>query len=78
MADMQKLTDDLKRIRDEIKLKIHLGSMEAQDEWANLEKRWQTFRENAELNRTAEDVGGSVKRLGSELKTAYDRIRKAL
>jgi hypothetical protein len=78
MADLQKLTDDLKRIRDELKLKIHLGSKEAQDEWADLEKRWKTFRENAELNRTASDIGGSVKQLGSDLKTAYDRIRKAL
>jgi hypothetical protein len=78
MANLQKYTDDLKRIRDEIKLKIHLGSKEAQDEWADLEKRWQKFRENAELDRTAEGVGGSVKQLGSELKTAYDRIRKAL
>ncbi len=40
MADLHKLTDDLKRVRDEIKLKIHLGSKEAQNEWADLEKRW--------------------------------------
>jgi hypothetical protein len=78
MTDLQKLTDDLKRIRDEIKLKIHLGSMEAQDEWADLEKRWKTFSEKAELDRTAGDIGGSVKQLGSDLKSAYQRIRKAL
>lgn len=78
MADVQKLADDLKRMRDEIKLKIHLGSMEAQKEWADLEGRWKAFREKAELNRTAGEVGATVKQLGSDLKAAYLRIRKAL
>jgi len=78
MADVQKLSDDLKRMRDEIKLKIHLGSMEAQDEWADLEKRWKAFREKADINRTAGELGGSVKQLGSDLKAAYERIRKAI
>jgi hypothetical protein len=78
MADIDKLTDDLKRARDEIALKIRLGSMEAKDEWADLEKRWKTFREKAELDRTAGELGDTAKQLGSDLKAAYERIRKAL
>ena len=78
MSDLQKLSDDLKRTRDELRLKIHLGSMEAQDEWTELEKRWKSFREKAQLDRTAGEVGSTVKQLGLDLKTAYDRIRKAL
>lgn len=78
MADMQKFTEDLKRMRDEIKLKIHLGTKEAQDEWADLEKRWQSFSEKAQLDRTAGEIGSTVKQLGSDLKSAYARIRKAL
>jgi len=78
MVDAKKLADDLNRLRDEIKLKIHLGTMEAKDEWADLEKRWQTFREKAELDRTAGEMGTTVKQLGSDLKSAYERIRKAL
>ena len=39
-----KLLEDLKAARDEAKLKIHVGSEEAQDEWAELEKRWQRAR----------------------------------
>jgi hypothetical protein len=78
MTDLNKLADDLKRLRDEIKLKIHLGTMEAQDEWAGLEKRWKAFREKAELERTADDLGDTMKKLGTDLKVAYERIRKAL
>jgi len=78
MVDVQKLTDDLKRMRDEIKLKIHLGSMEAQSEWADLEQRWKAFREKAEIDRTAGELGSIAKQLGSDLRSAYERIRKAL
>lgn len=78
MVDAKKLTDDLSRLRDELKLKIHLGTKEAKDEWAGLEKRWQQFRETAELDRTAGEVGTTFKQLGSDLKSAYERIRKAL
>ncbi len=78
MADLDKFTQDLKRVRDELRLKIHLGSKEAQDEWADLEERWKAFREKAEFDRTGSEVGGTVKQLGSDLKAAYTRIRKAL
>ncbi|NIX76374.1 hypothetical protein [Microvirga terricola] len=78
MPDFSKLYDDLKRARDEIKLKIHLGSKDAQDEWAELERRWATFENKAELERSAKDVSDAVKILGSELKDAFQRVRKAL
>lgn len=78
MPDFTKLFEDLKRTRDEIKLKIHLGSKDVQDEWNELEKRWSTFEGKAELDRSTRDVGDAVKILGSELKDAFQRIRKAL
>ena len=51
MPDIHKFIDDLKTARDEAKLKIHLGSKEVQEEWAELEKRWQTFKTKAEWKR---------------------------
>jgi predicted transcriptional regulator len=77
MPDIHKIIDDLKRTRDEVKLHIHLGSKDAQAEWAELEKRWHTFRTKAELDKSADELSGSVKTLGSELKDAYVRLRKA-
>lgn len=78
MPDLVKLAEDLKRTRDEIRLKIHLGSKEVQDEWSALEQRWNSFESRAELDKSAKDVGDALKILGSELKDAYGRIRRAL
>lgn len=78
MPDFSNFFEDLKRTRDEIKLKIHLGSKDVQDEWSELEKRWNSFESKAELDRSAKDVGDAVKILGAELKDAFQRIRKAL
>lgn len=78
MSDIAKFVEDLKRARDEIKLKIHLGSKDIQDEWGDLEKRWSSFESKADLERTSKDVGDAVKLLGLELKDAFQRIRKAL
>jgi hypothetical protein len=78
MPDMHRFVEDLKAIRDEAKLKIHLGSKDAQDEWAELEKHWHAFKAKAELEKSASELSGSVKQLGSELKHAYARFRGAL
>jgi hypothetical protein len=78
MTDFAKLAEDLKRTRDEIKLKIHLGSKDVQGEWSELEQRWSSFESKAQLDKSAKDVGDALKILGSELKDAYTRIRQAL
>ena len=77
MPDIHKLIDDLKCARDEVKLHIHLGSKDAQAEWAELEKRWHTFSTKAELHKSGEELSSTVKTLGSELKDAYVRLRRA-
>jgi hypothetical protein len=78
MHDKHKLLEDLKFARDEARLKIHLASKEAQDEWADLEKRWHAFKTKAELERSASELSGAVKQLGSELMRAYGCLRQAL
>ncbi|MFM2280206.1 MAG: hypothetical protein RLZZ444_2437 [Pseudomonadota bacterium] len=78
MADVNKLVDDLKQTYDEIKLKAHLGSKDAQDEWEGLQQKWQHFQSQAELNKSATDVGDALKILGNEISEAFGRIRKSL
>ena len=77
MASMNKLVEDLKMVRDETKLQIRLGSKEAKDEWAKLEKRWHSFKRKAELEKTATELSGTLSQLGTELKHAYVRLRQA-
>ena len=78
MANFEKIAEDLKQNYDELKLKVHLGSKEAQDEWAELQERWNHFESQANLKKSREDVGDALEILGSELKDAFNRIRKAL
>ena len=78
MMEFEQLTAELKRLRDEIALKIHLGSKDAQAQWAELEKQWETFAAEARLHESAGDVGQAARALGDELKTSFERIRDAL
>jgi uncharacterized phage-like protein YoqJ len=78
MSDFDKLTEELKQNYDELKLKVHLGSKDAQDEWNELQERWNHFESQANLKKSREDVGDAVEILGSELKDAFNRIRKAI
>jgi hypothetical protein len=77
MADVDKVVAELKQKRDELALQIHLGSKEAQEEWAELERKWEKFSAEARLEKSANDIGAAASALGDELKNAYERIKKA-
>ena len=72
------LVEELGRLRDEVRLKLHLASMEARDEWEKLEERWEQFRRKADLDETVDGIGDSAEGLVDELRKGYERIRKAL
>jgi vacuolar-type H+-ATPase subunit D/Vma8 len=78
MGEFDELVADLKQKRDELRLKIHLASREAQDEWEELEDKMQEFSSRAELSKTSEGLGDALGKLGQELKLGYKRIRKAI
>jgi len=81
--EIQKLNETLKTERDELKLKVHLGKMEAQEEWEKAEQQWEHFKTKADQlgsagKESAEDVGAALKLLGEEVVQAFSRIRKNL
>ena len=78
MTDFDQLRADLKRMRDELALKIHLGSKDAQAQWAELEKKWKQFAAEAELRQSAKDIGAAAHALGDELKAGFEGIKKGL
>jgi hypothetical protein len=67
---------DLRSMRDEIKLKIHLGKMDVRDAWHELEPRVREVEHKLEkggqavgaaLEQTVEELRGSLRRLRDEL-----------
>ena len=74
MADLENIKNDLKRMRDEVELKIGLGSMEAKQKWEELEVQWKKFAEEAELKETSEKLDDAVDKLGDELKAGYELV----
>ena len=78
MGEFDDLVAELKQKRDELRLKIHLASKEAQDEWEELEEKMQEFSSRAELGKTSEGVGDALGKLGEELKMGYKRVRNAI
>jgi hypothetical protein len=72
-TELQKGAELLKTLRDEIKVKLHLGGMEAKDQWAKLEPElWK-------VERAAQQATESSKRLVDEavqkLKSLRDSLR---
>ena len=77
------LISTVKQHRDEIKLKLHLGSREVKDRWDELDDRFARLKAEYEplaaaVDETAEDVGESLKLIAEELKDGFNRIRETL
>ena len=78
MIDIEAIAQELKTTRDEIKLKIHLGSKELQEEWDELEKIYDDAVDEMKLGQTAEDVGAAGELMIDELKKGFARIKAAI
>ena len=81
--DIQPLVDDLKRLRDEIRVHLHLAKLDAKEEWEHLERQWTDFEHKAknvrhDLRITADDVGAALRLAGEELRQGYERVRRSL
>lgn len=61
--------DDLKRLGEEIELKIHLASMDARDQWAELKKRLATIQHHAgqTLSNEVAVIGQALRKLRDEV-----------
>ncbi len=85
MSDFDDLIEELKQKRDELRVQINLASMEARDEWQELEDKMEEltarakeFADEAGIGETGEGVGKALGDLGREIKLGYERIRDAI
>ena len=66
------------KLRDEAKVQVHLGAMEAREEWDELETKWHHFVAEARLQESGGNIKAALQVLADELRSAYLRLKKAL
>jgi len=84
---VQELITSLEQDRDELRLKVHLASRDARDEFAALERRLDAMRarladNSVEARETASEVGDVVsetaRKLADDMREGYRKIREQL
>ena len=80
---LERELEDLRTTRDELRVRVHLGKMDAQEQWEHVEKQWQQveskFKIVGETGREiAEDVGEAAHFAIEEIKEGYSKLRKLL
>jgi hypothetical protein len=81
--EFDKLVQKVKQERDQVKVKMHLASMDAKKEYEEAEKKWGQVKVKAseiadDTIETSEEVIAKAKIVGEELKETYHRISKRL
>jgi SMC interacting uncharacterized protein involved in chromosome segregation len=75
--------EDLRATRDELRVRVHLGKLDAQDQWKQIEKQWQHVESKLKLagetgRDVAEDIGEAASLAVEEMKEGYSKLRKLL
>ncbi len=80
---LAELISSLKRQRDELALKIHLGKADAKEEWNKITKKLDDLTSDYEplkdaVGETAENLLAGLKLVTEEIQSGFNRIRKSL
>ncbi len=80
---VEALIKALKQERDELKLKMHLASMDAKSEYDRLSAKIDELNGQYEpvssaVGETADNVFAALKLAGEEMKSGFHRVRKAI
>jgi CBS domain-containing protein len=75
--------EELRRVRDELRVQVHLGKAEARDLWAKLEHRFadaeaQLRSKARRAEEPLQDVGEAARLLLDEIRNGYRRLRELL
>jgi hypothetical protein len=76
MKENKNTIEDLKKLRDEVRIRIHLGEMEAKEWWAQTEPKLIELEES--LERATNQAALSANVLIDEFAEAFRRIRDRL
>jgi len=75
--------DELRGLRDDLKLQVHLGKLEARERFEKTEKDWghleAKLKQLADASReSADDVGEAARLLADEIREGYRHVRSLL
>jgi hypothetical protein len=80
---MKKELDELRRVRDELRVKAHLGKAEVRDRLESLERSFETLE--SKLSRTSraaekplQQLETDLRKLAKDLRDGYRQIRDAI
>ena len=82
-ANLESVIEKLQQERDELRVKLHLASMDAKDEYERLSGRVDELRSHYEpltsaVGETAENVFSALGMAAEELWHGFGRVRKAI
>ena len=80
---IEDMIDDLKQERDELRLKLKLAKLEANEEWLKLEAKLVKLEAKArELGdvtaEASQDIGAAARLLGEEIRDGFKKIARHL
>jgi len=84
-SGFEAMKDAIEQMRDEMKLKAHLGKAEARDELEKIDKKWQDLQDKYQpvadeagktAGKVADKAAEAFSQAADELKVGYERIRK--
>ena len=80
---LDELVDELRRMRDELNLQLHLAKADARTELLELEKKLNHLEvrlaaAGREAKGSASDVGAALGMVADEIKRGYERLKRSL
>lgn len=82
-AGIETQLTDLARLRDELKVQVHLGAADAKETWENLETRWSEVESKMKVVReisaeSMQEIASATQLLLDEIREGYHRVKHAL
>lgn len=78
--ELTRMKNDLRRAADELRVQMHLASMDAKDAWTTLEPKLLDFEKQFEekAQEAADGAESELEKLGKEIEDGIDKIKEAL
>ncbi|MCP4038939.1 MAG: hypothetical protein GY944_25050 [bacterium] len=75
--------DNVRAMRDDLRVRLHLGGAELRDQWDKLERGWQHVEGRLKvIGNESDEVAGEIREtlhvLAEQLKDGYERVKSVL